>query len=111
MTVSLTQSLQGPEVLALPLGLRSKECACQDEVKKEETEPSPGVQSPQHGENHLLYTVPTVASACPSPSRTELGANPQGHLTKDISSRAQRQYYLFLEKTVSQDRVSLCQQS
>lgn len=55
--VSLFQSLLGPEALALPLGLRSKECACQDEVKKEETEPGPGVQSPKHGENHRLQSL------------------------------------------------------
>lgn len=108
--VSLAQSLLGPEALALPLGVRLKECACQDEVKKEETEPSPGVQSPQHGKNHLLYTVPTVASACPSPSRTELGANSQGHLTKDISSglSTSTTSLCVLEKTVYQDRVPLC---
>lgn len=41
--------------LALPQGLGAKESRRQDEVEEEETEPSPGVQSPQHGENHLLH--------------------------------------------------------
>lgn len=69
--VSLFQSLLGPEALALPLGLRSKECACQDEVKKEETGSSPGVQSPKHGENHCLQSLLWGLSA-PPPARQNL---------------------------------------
>lgn len=38
-----------------------KQCHCQDEVE-EEAEPSPGVQSPQHGENHLLHRSQLLSS-------------------------------------------------
>lgn len=39
----------------LPQWLGAEECSCQDEVEEEEAQRSPGMQSPQHGENHHLF--------------------------------------------------------
>lgn len=42
---------RGPQ--ELPQWLGAEKCGCQDKVQDEEAQPGPGVQSPEHGENHL----------------------------------------------------------
>lgn len=82
----------GPLILCpwgLPQGLGAEERSCQDEVEEEEAQPGSGIQSPQHGENHLLLGSWSPGFCLPLP-RQKGGAatNAQGHLTKGRSSRA-----------------------
>lgn len=86
----------------LPQWLGAEECSGQDEVEEEEAQPSPGVQSPQHGENHLLLRSWLLASTCPSPNKKmEPTASSQGRLTKGTGSRAQSQHQLWTRPETS----------
>lgn len=57
--------------LVLPQWLGAEECSCQDEVEEEEAQPSPGMQSPQHGENHLLFRSLSPGFCLPLPRQKD----------------------------------------
>lgn len=75
----------------LPQRLGAEEGSSQDEVEEEEVQPGPGIQSPQHGENHLLLQPLSSGFCLPLPQQEDgTVATRQGHLTKAGHSRAPR---------------------
>lgn len=71
----------------LPQQLGVEEHRCQEEGEEAEAQPGPGEQS------HLLLRSRSRL-LLPLPQQDGTAANCQGHLTKDISSRAERQHQL-----------------
>lgn len=61
----LFKGVEAPTPWELPQRLWPEQCSRQDKVEEEEAQPGPGVQSPQHGEDHLSVCSSGIWCALP----------------------------------------------